>query len=146
MARVVSMDEKFDLMMTRLDGMGSTIEGVAALVRRVDILADTVDRHGKLVETIQADLAASQRKLNEGYSESSTGGSTWGGYSGAGGEPGGKRARRACQPLLSVIAQKMRATFGLEAFPGSFLASSSKPAGTSPRLSSVLLWLKWPRQ
>ncbi|CAK0904199.1 unnamed protein product, partial [Prorocentrum cordatum] len=63
-----------DLMMSQLDGMGSTLGGVAALVRKVDNLADTVDRHGGLFETIQADLAALQKKLSDSYNESSAGG------------------------------------------------------------------------
>ncbi|CAK0860684.1 unnamed protein product [Prorocentrum cordatum] len=46
----------------RSRGAASAAEGGAALVRKVDNIADTVERHGKLFETIQADLAALKKK------------------------------------------------------------------------------------
>eukprot|EP00959_Pyramimonas_sp_CCMP1952_P212990 4456457-Pyramimonas_sp.AAC.1 len=73
--QATSLEQKFDALLGRMDGMCNDVAHVASLVGKFDQLKSTVDQHAALFSTIQADLAALHAKFESAAGGGSSGSS-----------------------------------------------------------------------
>ncbi|CAK0818299.1 unnamed protein product [Prorocentrum cordatum] len=96
-------EQKMDLLMENSDRMSTTVASLADLVRRMDTLTETVDRHAKFFGQVQQDLRALQQKMDSAntMSTASLGSApSWLGMPSDGGSAPERARRAASAPPL----------------------------------------------